>query len=244
MKSQFARWQANFYTGLAIVLPAVISIAVVTWLFGTISTLTDPLLVFLSLVARVPKRWIYDPSGVVYWWWSLFALLLAIGLITLVGRLARHYIGKKLIHLVDVSMLQVPLLNKIYGAIKQVNAAFTTNNKSSFKHVVMIEFPRQGLYSVGFITNEQHQEVQYRTKEKVVSVFVPTTPNPTTGFLILVSEKQITKLNMTVADGIKFIISLGTVAPPFAAPPSELPLDLDQSLPAPRADLLEPEAKV
>ena len=209
MKEALARWQANFYTGLAIVLPAVISIALVKWLFGTVSNVTDPLLFFL------PARWTHDPNGVTRWWWSLTALVLAIVLISLIGRLARYLLFKKVLQLVDLLLLRVPLLNKIYGAIKQVNEAFTTSNKSSFKQVVLVEFPKQGIYSVGFITGEQHGEAQQKTQQHVVSVFIPTTPNPTSGYLVLMPEDQLIKLEMSVADGIKFIISLGAVSPPY-----------------------------
>ena len=80
---------------------------------------------------------------------------------------------------------------------------------------MLVEVPRAGQYSVGFVTGEDHKEVQQKTKEHVFSVFVPTTPNPTSGFLVLVPEKEITKLDMSVADGIKFIISLGAIAPEF-----------------------------
>jgi uncharacterized membrane protein len=150
-----------------------------------------------------------------HWYWSLCALLLAVLLVGLVGALARYYLGKKLIEMVDLTLLRVPLLNKIYGALKQVNEAFSPSNKSSFKHVVLVEFPRSGQYLVGFVTGEDHKEVQQKTKEHVLSVFVPTTPNPTSGFLVLVPENAVTKLDMTVADGIKFIISLGAIAPEF-----------------------------
>ena len=210
-RHHFARWRANFVTGLAIVLPAVASIAVVVWLFGTVANITDTLLVFL------PKEWTHRDggTGAMHWYWSLCALLLTVLLIGLVGGLARYYIGKKLIALVDLVLLRVPLLNKIYGAIKQVNEAFSPSNKSSFKHVVLVEFPRPGSYSVGFLTGEDQKEVQQKTRQHVLSVFVPTTPNPTSGFLVLVPETEITKLDMSVADGIKFIISLGAIAPEF-----------------------------
>ncbi len=205
----FARWRGNFFTGLAIVLPAVISIAVVVWLFGTVSNITDTLLIFL------PKKLTHKEEGPMHWYWSLCALLLAVLLIGLVGSLARYYFGKKLIELVDLALLRVPLLNKIYSTIKQVNAAFSPSSKSSFRQVVLIQFPRPGQYSVGFVTGEDQKEVQQKTKEHVFSVFVPTTPNPTSGFLVLVPENEITKLDMSVADGIKFIISLGAIAPEF-----------------------------
>jgi len=210
-KSLFARWQANFWAGLAIVLPGVISIAVLAWLFGTVANITDTLLIF------VPRTLTHQDHGLgrMYWYWSLVALALAVCLITVVGLLARNYFGKRLIEWVDTAMLRVPLLNKIYSATKQVNDAFSSSNKHAFRTVVLVEFPRPGVYSMGFITSEQHKEVQARIKEKVVCVFVPTTPNPTGGFLLLVPEEKVTKLEMSVADGIKYIISLGSILPEY-----------------------------
>jgi uncharacterized membrane protein len=237
MKGSFARWRANFYTGLAIILPAIISIAIFKWLFGTVSGITDTPLFFLKYLPFLDKRWVYvnGQSGQMHWYWSLVALLLAVLLIGLLGRSARHFIGRKFIELMDKLFLRVPLLNKIYGAIKQVNEAFTSTKKSSFQQVVLVEFPRAGVYSVGFITGDQHAEVQEKTRERVVSVFVPTTPNPTTGFLILVSEDKLTKLDMSVADGIKFIISLGAVSPAYLHAGSPAPAAVAARLPEPPA---------
>jgi uncharacterized membrane protein len=210
-KSFFARWRASFFTGFAITLPAIISIAAVLWVFRTVSNITDLLLFFLPHDITHQN----NGTGPIYWYWSLVALLLAVVSISVVGLLARYYIGKRMIEWLDSAMMQVPLLNKFYGAIKQVNEAFS-GDKNSFKTVVMVEFPSAGIYSIGFITNEQNGEVQQRTKEKVVCVFVPTTPNPTSGFLILVPEKKVTKLDMSVADGIKYIVSLGSISPEFS----------------------------
>ena len=212
-KSLFASWRTSFLTGLAITLPAIISIAAVLWLFRTVSNITDLLLFFL------PREVTHQNAGTgpTVWYWSLFAFLLAVCLISAIGLLARYYIGKRLIAWGDDLMMRVPLLNKVYGAIKQVNEAFS-GNKNSFKTVVLVEFPRAGMYSLGFLTSEQHDEVQQKTKEKVICVFVPTTPNPTSGFLILVPEDKITKLDMSVADGIKFIDSLGSISPEYVPP--------------------------
>jgi uncharacterized membrane protein len=127
--------------------------------------------------------------------------------------LARNYFGKRIIEWVDSGLLRVPLLNKVYGTMKQVNEAFSTGSRSSFRTVVLVEYPRPGVYSMGFITSEQHGELQMKLKEKVVGVFVPTTPNPTSGFLLLLPEDQVIKLEMSVADGIKYIISLGSIIP-------------------------------
>lgn len=207
-KSIFARWRTSFAAGLAVTLPAIISVAAIMWLFKTVSNLTDLLLFFL------PKTVTHENGGQgdMFWYWSLAALVLAVVLISVVGLLARYYIGKRIIEWLDAAMMNVPLFNKFYGAIKQVNEAFA-GNKSSFKTVVLVEFPREGIYSVGFLTSEQRAEVQEKTKEKVVCVFIPTTPNPTSGFLVLVPEDKITKLDMSVADGIKYIVSLGSIAP-------------------------------
>ncbi|MGA3162844.1 MAG: DUF502 domain-containing protein [Verrucomicrobiota bacterium] len=213
-KSFFARWRANFATGLVIVLPGVVSIMLLIWLFFTISNITDTLLIF------IPKTITHQNNGDgrMYWYWSLVALLVAILLISVAGRLARNYFGKKMIEWVERVLMHVPLLNKFYGAIRQVNEAFTTGKKDSFKTVVLVEFPREGMHTIGFITSEQHNEVQQKMKEKVVCVFVPTTPNPTAGFLILVPEEKVIKLDMSVAEGIKYVVSLGSIFPEHGTP--------------------------
>jgi uncharacterized membrane protein len=216
-KSIFARWRASFFTGLLIVLPGVITLAVVKWFFGTISSLTDSLLFFLPTTLTHEN----DGTGPVHWYWSLLALLLAAVIVSVIGVLARYYIGKRLIAWADGLMLRVPVLNKIYGTIKQVDEAFSSGKKSSFKTVALVEYPREGIYSVGFITSEQANEVEEKTKQKCVCVFIPTTPIPTAGFLILVPVEKVIKLDMSVADGFKYIISIGAISNEYT-PPSNL----------------------
>ena len=127
-QTPWAQLQANFLTGLAVVLPAVISIAVLVWLFGTVSNITD------TLLFAVPREWKYvnGVRGDIHWYWSLAALTLAMAMVTFLGALARHYLGKKLIQTGDIILLRVPLLNKIYSTVKQVKEAFS-GNKSSFQ---------------------------------------------------------------------------------------------------------------
>lgn len=212
-KSLLARWRSNFLTGLAVILPGVISVVAIVWLFGTVANITDTLLFFL------PPELTHSNHGLgpMYRSWSIVALLFAIALICGVGLLTRHYIGKKMIEWVEAAMMRVPLLNKIYGATRQVNDALISGDKNSFKTVVMIEFPHPGTYAIGFLTSEQQAEPQLRKMEKLICVFVPTTPNPTSGFLMLVPDEKVTRLEMSVADGIKYIISLGAIAPDFVA---------------------------
>ncbi|HYA79069.1 MAG TPA: DUF502 domain-containing protein [Candidatus Nitrosopolaris sp.] len=214
-KSLFARWRSSFLTGLAVTLPALLTLAAVKWLITSISSVTDVLLFFLPK-SLTHEGLVYpnDGKGPMFWYWSLVALLLAVALISVVGVLARYYIGKKIIDWTDRVLMRVPFLNKIYAAIKQVNDAFS-GNKHSFKTVVLVEFPGPGNYSVGFITNEQQGEMQKTAGKNLVSVFIPTTPNPTSGFLILVPEEKVTKLEMSVADAIKYIVSLGSLSPEY-----------------------------
>jgi uncharacterized membrane protein len=199
------RWRRNFVAGLAISMPGIISIAVVVWLFQHISSVTDWLLFFL------PSDWTHAKAadgGKMYWYYSFLALLLAVFLICLVGRFARDYLGREAIKWMDHALMSIPLLNKIYGTVKQVNESFSSN-KSAFQKVVLVPFPHPGSRTIGFVTGEQPNP----GAEKLISVFVPTTPNPTSGFLLLFPESALVKVDMSVADGIKFVISLGAISP-------------------------------
>ncbi len=206
-----SRWRANFFAGLAIILPIAISIGVFVWLFGTVAKFTNTLLFFIpEEMTRADGG-----SGNVHWWWSCVAFAWAATLVGIVGRLARYYVGKKFIQTAERIMLAIPILNTIYGAVKQINEAFASDKASAFEQVVMVEFPRKGAWSVGFLTSSNHPEVSDKTGQKLNSIFVPTTPNPTSGFLCMVTEEEFVKLDMSVADGIKYIMSLGAVAPQY-----------------------------
>jgi len=205
----WARQRGNFFAGLAVVLPATISIGAVIWIFGTVASFTDTLLFFL------PRELTHQDHGAgpMDWYWSTIAFLVAICLICAVGVSARHYFGRRMIEWVDAALLQVPFLNKLYGATKQINEALTSGNRNAFKTVVLVEFPHPGTYALGFITSEEQVGAPARLNQKLVCVFVPTTPNPTSGFLLLIPENKVTRLEMSVAEGIKYIISLGSITP-------------------------------
>ena len=211
------RTRRNFFTGLAVVLPVIISIGVALWLFNQAVAVSDILLFPFRFIPGIELSDIWKdgkPGTDLYFEWKVVAILEAVVLTGLLGFLTRYYIGKKLVQLMDYVLLNVPLLGKIYGTVKQVNQAFTSEKKSSFQQVIMVEFPRKGLYSVGFVTAEQ---VKTDEGESIISIFVPTTPNPTTGFLLVLPESKVVKLDMSVADGIKYIVSLGAVPPENAS---------------------------
>ena len=194
-----------FLTGLVIILPFFLTIYIIWIVFKIVGRFFTPAItkIFETYVAiRIPSFAIILISAVV----TLF-------LIWVIGILASNFIGKKFITFAENLLLRVPMARGIYDSIRKLINVFFVN-KSSFKRVVLIEWPRKGVYSIAFITSDAMGEVQEKTKEEVVNVFMPTTPNPTTGFLVLVPKQDIIPLDMSVDDAIKLIISGGIVDPP------------------------------
>lgn len=151
----------------------------------------------------------------------IIALGLLIAGLILVGMFGRNVIGHKLLQFGESILLKIPLLGRIYIAIKQVSEAFLGYDKNILSKVCLIEYPRKGVHSIGFITSTAVGEIQYRTDKRVVNVFMPTTPNPTSGVLIMVPEEEIILLQMSIEDGLKLVISGGAVNPPFK--PADVP---------------------
>ena len=134
-------------------------------------------------------------------------------LILLIGFIASNLIGNRLINFFDRIFQHVPITRGIYTSAKQIIDAFTLQGKNAFQKVVLIEYPRKGLYVIGFVTGHSRGEIQERTAEETLNIFVPTTPNPTSGMLILAPKHEVTELKMTVEEGMKVIISGGLFSP-------------------------------
>lgn len=142
-------------------------------------------------------------------------LIAGIVVILVVGALASNIVGRRVVEGFDWLMMRIPLARTIYSATKQFSDSILSQNRGAFKEAVLVEWPRPGLYSVGFVTGETRGEAQEKTKERVINVFIITTPNPTTGFLCLVPESQIIELEMSVEDALKLVVSAGIVVPPY-----------------------------
>ncbi|MDX1763493.1 MAG: DUF502 domain-containing protein [bacterium] len=140
-------------------------------------------------------------------------IILLVTLILLIGILARNLIGKKLGQLGETMLHKIPLVRPIYKFVKQLVNTVFMQDQARFNGVVLVEYPRLGIYSVGFVTGEARGEVQDVTDETLVNVFIPTTPNPTSGFYLLFPKEQVTYLNLTAEEGAKLIISAGMVTP-------------------------------
>jgi uncharacterized membrane protein len=141
-------------------------------------------------------------------------ILLVVVLIFATGVLVKNYIGGKIVDFGERIVCQIPLVRPIYTAVKQLLVAIFSTPAGSFKRVVLIEYPRKGIYALGFVTGVAWGEVQEMTNVKVINVFLPTTPNPTSGFYLLVPEQDTIPLEMNVEDAFKLLISGGLVAPP------------------------------
>ena len=139
-------------------------------------------------------------------------ILISIILITIIGWISLSFIGKRILNLFNNVLKKIPILRTIYSAISQMTETFTKKNSGS-KSVVLIEYPRKGSWAVGFATQENKGEITIKTKKNLINVFVPTTPNPTSGFLIMFPKDEIIYLDMSFEDASKFIVSAGTSNP-------------------------------
>lgn len=140
-------------------------------------------------------------------------ILISIIVITLVGGLSFSFIGKKLLQLINDLFKRIPILRTIYSAITQMTETFT-NKDDSKRSVVLVEYPRKGTWAVGFATKKNETEISSKINKNLINVFLPTTPNPTSGFLLMFPEEEIVYLDMTFEEASKFIVSAGTSAPP------------------------------
>ena len=136
-------------------------------------------------------------------------ILISIFLITIVGGLSLSFLGKKILKLIDDLFKRIPFLRTIYSSILQMTESFS-NKDSSKKSVVLIEYPRKGVWAVGFATKENKGEMASKTNQKLINVFIPTTPNPTSGFLLMFPIEDVIYLDMTFEEASRFIVSAGT----------------------------------
>jgi len=140
-------------------------------------------------------------------------LVLAIAILLLTGMLAANLLGRRLVALWEAILGRIPLVRTIYNAVKQISATVLDSEGKSFRKVVLVEYPKDGIWSVGFLTNRE-VIVQTDANDKgMTAVFVPTTPNPTSGFIILLPAENVFELDMTVEEGVKFVISMGVIIP-------------------------------
>lgn len=197
-----------FITGLVILLPLTLTIWIVAF---AVNFLTKP---FLGLAFKFFSDTVTKMHPQLLKYGSQIIILIALLLFTvLLGILARWFIFTGLIKLSDKILHKIPLINKVYKTTQDIIKTLFITDKNSFKQVVMVPFPYKGLYSLGFVSRKAPDTCSEAVNKELISVFVPTTPNPTTGFIILFKKEQIIFLDMKPEEGIKYIVSCGVLVP-------------------------------
>lgn len=200
----FREWRRNFLTGFLTVLPLAITIGIIVWFLKKIDSL-----VITQIVNLLPKTWIEITPVKIFW--KIVALVIVITAVTLIGIFTRNILGRKILELTERLVIKVPFVNKIYTITKEIRDTFI-GGKERFNHVVLIEYPRRGIYTLGFVVNPvAPREICDKLNMSLLTIFLPTAPNPTSGLLIFVPREETTPLKISVEEAIRLIISGGTI---------------------------------
>ncbi|MEQ9562215.1 MAG: DUF502 domain-containing protein [Woeseiaceae bacterium] len=209
------RLRRYLVAGLLVWLPLAVTVILLKFLIEQM----DKTLQFVP-ARYLPEAWLGFPI-------PGLGLVLTILVLILTGLLAANIVGRSAVNLWESMLVRIPIVRTIYSAVKKFSEVVFSDTGQSFKKVLLIEYPRKGLYSFAFQTASMLEEVQARTEEDVVCVFLPTTPNPTSGFILMVPRDDIIELDMEVDEALKMIISLGVVVPQWRkGPTGELALTL------------------
>jgi uncharacterized membrane protein len=193
-KSIFVRLRNYFITGAIVLIPIGITIYLTLFIIKLSSS-------FLPKTINPNSYLPFDIPGI--------EILITVILITLIGSLSLSFLGKKFLEIFNNILKKIPILRTIYSAVGQLTESFTQSNGTQ-KSVVILEYPRKGIWVVGFATKENKGEISKKTNEELVNIFVPTTPNPTSGFLLMVPKKDLIYLDMSFEEASRFIVSAGT----------------------------------
>jgi uncharacterized membrane protein len=201
-----ARLRSYFFAGLLAVAP----IGITLWLCWVLLKFVDARVTPLIPHAYNPNTYInpYFPHEI-----PGVGLIVFIFVLIVVGALTRIFLGRYLVHLSEKILNKMPVVRSIYSATKQIAETVLKRQSEAFRQVVLFEYPRRGSWAIGFLTGSTKGEVQSLTDDDVVNVFLPTTPNPTSGYLLFIPRRELVPLSMTVEEGIKMIISGGIVTP-------------------------------
>tara|TARA_B110000116_G_C16724454_1_gene530731 strand:- start:170 stop:784 length:615 start_codon:yes stop_codon:yes gene_type:complete len=196
-RSFLTRLRNNFIAGIVVLIPIGITV------YFT--------LLLVSISSKILPKGI-NPNYYLPYNIPGLEIFLSIAIITLIGFLSLSFVGKKLLNIFNNILKRIPILRTIYFAIGQMTESFTSKDKEN-KNVVLVEYPRKGSWAVGFATKENTSEISRKTQKKLINVFVPTTPNPTSGFLLMIPKEDLIYLDFTFEEASKFIVSAGTTNP-------------------------------
>ena len=182
------------------------------FIFNFLLLINSIFLFFIKIFAKILPQEI-NPNNYLPYSIPGLEIIISIIVITVIGWLSLSFLGKKLVKLVNDIFKNIPFLRTVYSAIGQMTESFAQSRKSKKKSVVLVEYPRKGSWAVGFATQENTGEIASKTNKNLINVFVPTTPNPTSGFLLMFPKDEIIFLDMSFEEASKFIVSAGTSNP-------------------------------
>lgn len=202
----------HFYAGLIVVLPVFLTIFILNWIINLIISLTKN-----SFFVRLINKFIYysgfhENEKVVYIVYGIYLLLIVLSII-FIGLVTKNIVGKKIRKGMDNLICKLPIIKHIYTAMKQIVKLVSSQNSAGYKKVAAVEYPRKGIYSIGFLTAEENETLEKLHGRKFCNVFIPTSPNPTSGMFICVPKDEVTELDMSIEDAIKLIVSGGVITP-------------------------------
>jgi uncharacterized membrane protein len=206
--SRFVSIRNAFFSGAILLAPLFVTILAFSKIIDLVGGTFGPVF-FFFLPATLRDR----PSLTIVW--DILATLIVMVLITALGYVSKYVFGKFFLSIAERVLLHIPGVSGVYMTVKQIVDTFGSQKRSTFNKAVLVEFPRKGSWTVGFLTNRAQGETQARTTPDSWTVFVPTTPNPTSGFLIFVPRSEIVELDMTAGEAMKLIISGGAISPPW-----------------------------
>ena len=200
-------------SGLLVIVPVVITFLVLEWVVG----LLDQTLQIL------PMAW--HPDRVLGVHIPGFGVILTLAILLVVGATVSNFIGKKLVQWGDAVVTRIPVVRSIYSSVKQVSDTLFSENGNAFRKAVLVQWPREGIWTVAFVTGAPGGDVAtYLREDEFLSVYVPTTPNPTGGYFVMKKKKENKELNMSVDEALKYVVSMGVVVPSTRPPAIKKPL--------------------
>lgn len=208
-KGFFKRIWRYFLSGILVAAPIGLTVYIVWIVVTTIDTKAKEILPATYFLGR------YLPGDISGMGIPGIGIITAFLFFTLIGFITAGFFGRFLVRVGENLLARMPFVRGIYSAVKQIVEAVFKRDKNSFREVVLLEYPRKGIWSIGFVTGVTKGEVQNVTTDQVVNVFIPTTPNPTSGFLLFVPRLELTTLTMTIEEGLKMVVSGGIITPTY-----------------------------
>lgn len=200
--------RSSFISGLILLAPLGVTVFVLNFLITKLGTPTRNMIFFFLDKELLSQQWIANTLDVA----SMLLLLIAI---TILGWFSNLLIGRFFVRCFDRMVSNMPIVRNIYATVKQIVDTFSQQQKAVFQKAVLCEYPRKDCWVIGFVTSMGKGEVQLKTESELINIFVPTTPNPTSGFLLMIPKEDAVELEMSISDAMKLVISGGAVVPPY-----------------------------